>query len=110
VLTGAGLCGATAPADGQQGRCGYGPRLPFLVISPWAKRNFVDHTLTDQSSITRLIEDTFELGQIDSGSSDAYAGTVLNMFNFGRHNDDHERVLILNDQTGEPVKDHGKEG
>jgi hypothetical protein len=25
-------------------------RLPLLVISPWAKINFVDGTLTDQSS------------------------------------------------------------
>jgi phospholipase C len=107
VLTGDGLCGATTPGDGQQGRCGYGPRLPFLLVSPWAKRNFVDHTLTDQSSITRFIEDNFGLGQIGDGSSDAYAGTVLNMFDFTRHEDDRDRVLILNDQTGQPVKNHG---
>ena len=37
-----------------QGRCGYGPRLPLLVISPWARQNFVDHTITDQSSIIRF--------------------------------------------------------
>ena len=30
------------------GRCGYGPRLPLLVVSPWARRNFVDHSVTDQ--------------------------------------------------------------
>ena len=28
-------------------RCGYGPRLPLLMISPYARLNFVDHTLTD---------------------------------------------------------------
>jgi phospholipase C len=107
VLTGTGFCGGTAPGDGQQGRCGYGPRLPFLVISPWAKRNFVDHTLTDQSSITRFIEDNFALGQIGGGSSDAYAGSVLNMFDFSRHEDDHSRILILSDRTGQPLKNHG---
>ena len=34
-----GLCGP-APADAPPGagRCGYGPRLPFIVISPWAKQ------------------------------------------------------------------------
>ena len=49
TLTGAGQCGATAarvPASGagqpQQARCGLGPRLPLLVISPFARRNFVD--------------------------------------------------------------------
>jgi len=66
-----------------QGRCGHGPRLPLLVISPWAKANFVDNTLTDQSSITRFIEDVF-LGstRIGGGSYDASAGTLMNSFNF----------------------------
>jgi phospholipase C len=39
-----------------EGRCGYGPRLPLMVISPWARQNFVDSTLTDQSSVLRFIE------------------------------------------------------
>ena len=46
-----GFCGTGANAlpgvNGvahAQGRCGYGPRMPMLVISPWAKPNFVDHT------------------------------------------------------------------
>ena len=42
-----------------QGRCGYGPRLPLLVISPWARHNYVDHKLTDQTSILRFIEDNW---------------------------------------------------
>ena len=39
-LDGAGLCGnttTTPPLAGRTGRCGYGPRLPLLVISPWAQ-------------------------------------------------------------------------
>ena len=103
TLTGSGMCGTAPPADGQQGRCGYGPRLPFLVISPFAKHNFVDHTLTDQSSIIRFIEDNFGLGQIGGGSSDAYAGSALNMFDFSQQNGKHN-VLLLDDQTGEPSK------
>jgi phospholipase C len=84
TLSGAGLCCANVPADGQQGRCGYGPRLPFILISPFARQNFVDHTLTDQSSIIRFIEDNFALGRIGGGSSDAFAGSVLNMFDFSK--------------------------
>jgi phospholipase C len=49
-----GLCGATVTGTIQD-RCGYGPRLPFLVISPYSKQNYVDSTLTDQSSILRFI-------------------------------------------------------
>ena len=65
------------------GRCGYGPRLPLLVISPWAKSNYVDSTVTDQSSISRFIEDIFLNSQrLPAGSSDASAGTLMNMFNF----------------------------
>jgi phospholipase C len=86
-----------------QGRCGYGPRLPLLVISPWAKINFVDGTLTDQSSILRFIEDNWNLGRIGGGSYDVLAGSLLNMFDFN-----HElflRKLILEPSTGEPVND-----
>jgi len=49
-LTGAGACGEGKDSP-HQGRCGYGPRLPLLVISPYSKVNYVDHAITDQSSI-----------------------------------------------------------
>jgi len=80
-LTGPGLCGSGTNAL-NQGRCGYGPRQPLLVISPYAKANYVDHTTTDQSSILRFIEDNWNLGRLGNGSTDAFAGTLNNMFNF----------------------------
>ncbi len=83
-LTGVGQCGTgTTYLGGQQGRCGYGPRLPLLVISPFARTNFVDHTLTDQSSVLRFIEDNWNLGKI-AGSFDAKAGSLNPMFDFTR--------------------------
>src|SRR5262249_51965226 len=106
TLSGAGLCGGNVPGDGQQGRCGYGPRLPFMVISPFAKRNFVDHTLTDQSSIIRFIEDNFGLGLIGGGSSGAYAGSVLKVFDF-RKKGGRNTALILADQRGGRPHPHG---
>src|ERR1700728_1459768 len=96
MLTGTGQCGAGADsalpgpsgAAHAQGRCGYGPRLPMMMISPWARHNFADHTLTDQSSIIRFVEDNWLGGKrIGSGSFDAIAGAVTNMFDFS-HNDD----------------------
>ena len=55
-----------------QGRCGYGPRQPFLVISPWAKKNYIDTTVTDQASVVRFIEDVFLSSQrIGGGSADS---------------------------------------
>jgi len=80
-LNGPGACGAATGAT-YQGRCGYGPRLPLLVISPYAKVNYVDHTVTDQSSILRFIEDNWSLGRIGDNSTDAIAGPLNGMFNF----------------------------
>jgi phospholipase C len=83
-----------------QGRCGYGPRQPLLVISPYAKPNFVDHTLTDQSSILRFIEDNWLNGQrIGQGSFDAIAGTINGMFDF---NQKPNAKLILDPNLGMP--------
>jgi phospholipase C len=75
-----GVTSGTLPV---QGLCGFGPRLPLLVISPWAKANYIDSTVTDQSSVTRFIEDVFlNSTRIGGGSYDAEAGTLNNMFNF----------------------------
>ncbi len=40
---------------------GYGPRVPTIVISPWARPGFVDHTPFDFGSILRYVEDRFSL-------------------------------------------------
>ena len=81
-----------------QGRCGYGPRIPLLVVAPYARHNFVDHTMTDQSSIVRFIEDNWLGGQRIPGSFDAIAGPLNNMFDFNQSANDR---VILDPQTGE---------
>ena len=74
--------------------------MPFVLISPYAKNNFVDNTLTDQSSVVRFIEDNWQLPQIGNGSFDEVAGSVQNMFDFK-----HPRrgKLLLNPSTGQVV-------
>jgi phospholipase C len=111
ALTGPGMCGTGTPIAGQQGRCGYGPRLPLLVISPWARSNSVDHTLTDQSSIIRFIEDNWGLPRIP-GSADTIAGSLDELFDFPTcqgHGRPHKHApnaapFILDPTTGQPVK------
>jgi phospholipase C len=112
ALNGTGICiSATAAAnalpgwDGKpnaQGRCGYGPRLPMMVISPWAKKNYIDHTVTDQTSVLRFIEDTFLAGQrIGGGSFDNIAGSLNNMFDFSNGAaPPNATPVILNTTTG----------
>jgi phospholipase C len=80
-LTGDKHCG-DAVAGITPGRCGYGPRLPLLVISTYARRNFVDHTLTDQTSIDRFIEDNWGLPRLGDGAMDHWAGSLVAMFEF----------------------------
>jgi phospholipase C len=98
-LTGAGSCGNGAGSV-YQGRCGYGPRLPLLVISPYAKVNYVDHAVTDQSSILRFIEDNWSLGRIGDNSFDAVAGSLNGMFNFQAAS---APGLILDPSSGNPA-------
>ncbi len=104
ALNADGQCGT--PASGAyQDRCGYGPRLPLLVLSPYAKSNYVDHAITDQSSILKFVEDNWNLGQIGDQSFDAKAGSINGMFNFSAKPD--TTPLLLDPKTGEPISSHG---
>jgi phospholipase C len=100
LLGSSGLCG-TSQAGAYLDRCGYGPRLPFLVISPYAKGNFVAHTVADQTSILRFIEDNWQLGRIGDQSFDAMSGSILNLFDFPAYGRPSDRTLILDPDTGE---------
>ena len=106
------ICGHGTPlADNTdtpiQGRCGYGMRQPLLVISPYAKSNFVDSTLTDQSSVIRFIEDNWNTGRIGGGSFDAIAGSLRNMFDFDDRVNPEGRELLLDPSTGQAQPEHG---
>ncbi|MBZ5694052.1 MAG: alkaline phosphatase family protein [Acidobacteriia bacterium] len=106
-LLGPGNCGTPKPIDAQgdiqNGKCGFGPRLPLLVVSPYARANYVDHRVTDFSSVVRFIEDNWNLGRIGNGSTDATAGKLDGLFNF---DDSDGRALILDPSTGQIVQQH----
>ena len=118
-LNGDGLCNSTtsqqghtppttalpgvAPAGPVLGRCGYGTRVPLMVVSPFAKKNYIDHTLTDQSSVLRFIEDNWlAKARIQPGASfDTIAGPIDGMFSFPAAAAAVEaRTLYLDPQTG----------
>jgi phospholipase C len=103
TLSGPGKCGSGATAPTQNDRCGVGPRQPLLVISPWARQNFVDNTFTDQASIPRFIEDNWNLGRIGNESADSAAGNLDNAFDFNQKFG-HAPAVILDDNTGEVTK------
>jgi phospholipase C len=119
ALNGPGVCKVglqqgrpvvTTPLNGAfglpaQGRCGYGTRIPVIAVSPFAKVNYVDHTLMDQSSVLRFIEDNWLFGERiqPGGSFDTIAGPLNNMFDFDRRQQGEARKLFLDPATGAVV-------
>ncbi len=80
---------------------GDGPRVPLLVVSPYARSGFVDHTYTDHVSVLKFIEANWRLGPLTGFSEDnlpnpapgVYVpknrpaiGNLMTAFNFGRLN------------------------
>ena len=59
---------------------GLGFRVPTLVISPWAKHNYIDHTQYEFSSMLSLAEHTFNLPSL--GVRDVTANDMMNSFDF----------------------------
>jgi phospholipase C len=118
-INGPGLCGIQGAAgtsapigvNGQavNGRCGPGMRQPFVVISPWTKKNFIDHTFTTQASIPQFIEDNWLKGvRLGSGSYDAQTGSIMNMFNFDQIvAEGNARKVILDPNMGTVVSSSG---
>jgi phospholipase C len=65
------------------GRCGPGTRVPLVVISPYARSNYVDHTLITQASVVKFIEDNWLGGtRLGGGSHDATTGSLNALFDF----------------------------
>lgn len=78
---------------------GDGPRVPMIVVSPYARRGAVDHTYDDHVSILKFIETNWRLHPLTSYSEDnlpnpapqAYVpgnrpaiGNLITLFDFGR--------------------------
>lgn len=69
----------------------FGFRVPFLVVSPFAKPHYVSHTISDHTSLLAFIEERF-LSDAASGTGsgsrlhltarDQYASALLDLFDF----------------------------
>jgi phospholipase C len=102
----AAICTSVAVTVGSTNdRCGYSQRLPFVVISPYTRENYVSGNETNTASVVKFIEDNWLRGQripnsfdATSGSLDARGG-VLD-FNVKPH----DKPLILDPATGAVVK------
>ncbi|CAG7655801.1 alkaline phosphatase family protein [Actinacidiphila bryophytorum] len=100
-----------ASAGGYADRCGPGTRQPLLVISPYSKVNSVDHTRTEQTSITKFIEDNWNTGRIGDAAFDSRANSLYGAFDFKHPNN--KQVLLNADgsvKSVKPISTHGNGG
>ena len=91
-VNGPGQCGTGVATQVQpngvkgkpvNGRCGPGTRVPFIVISPFAKANYISAKRITQSSVVRFIEDNWLNGKrLGGGSLDASSGLITDMLDF----------------------------
>jgi acid phosphatase/phospholipase C len=113
-VNGPGLCGLgpqKQPAPNGlggkpvNGRCGPGTRIPFIVVSPYARTNHVSHTYMSQASVVRFIEDNWLRGQrIGGGSFDATSGSIMDLFDFDQdHSHDFRTDALFLDPTAGTV-------
>jgi phospholipase C len=100
------FCSSVAVTVGANNdRCGYGQRLPMLVISPYTRDNYVSNNLTDTTSVVKFIEQNWLHGETIPGSFDKVSGSLdapggLLDFNTSPH----FNPVILNPATGAVVK------
>ena len=87
---------------------GDGTRIPFIAVSPYAKKGYVDHTYYDHASLSKFIEANWNLPAISGRSRDNLPnpvaprhdpyrpvngpaiGDLMNLFSF-RHGHDHDQ-------------------
>ena len=86
-------------------RCGFSQRLPFVVISPYTRENYVSDNEIDTASVVKFIEQNWLHGETIPGSYDSVSGSldarggVLDFDTFP-----HFQPVILNPTTGAVVK------
>ncbi len=103
ALNGTAVCGSGTQQNGVNGlpvngRCGPGVRTPFMVISKYAKKNYVSHTAISQASIAKFVEDNWLGGaRLGGGSFDDSTGSIMDMFDFTAGKAPN---LILDPKTG----------
>jgi phospholipase C len=88
----------------EQDRCGYGVRLPFLVISPYTRENYVSSKLLNTASVVKFIEDNWLGGKSIADSFDAVSGSIAGrggLLDFNVR--PHFTPVILNPTTGAVV-------
>ena len=83
---------------------GPGPRSPLLIISPWAKRGYIDSTEYEFSSVLKFIETVYDLDCMTA--RDCQAHNMFDAFDFESEIPPKDRRLFLEERNcvGLPAK------
>ena len=105
ATTDTAICTSTPVTVGDTNdRCGYGQRLPMVVISPYSRSNYVSNNQTDTTSVVKFIEQNWLHGETIPGSFDKISGSIDapgGLLDFNQKPND--TPLILNPTTGAVV-------
>ena len=100
------LCTEVAVTVGTNNdRCGFSQRLPFVVISPYTRENYVSSNETDTASVVTFIENNWLHGERIPGSFDSVSGNLYakgGLLDFNVR--PHFQPVILNPTTGAVVR------
>jgi phospholipase C len=80
---------------------GLGPRVPLLIISPWAKNGYIDSTTYEFSSVLKFIETLHGLEPLTE--RDRRANDMMNAFDFDQEPNPRGRKLILEQRECPPL-------
>jgi phospholipase C len=89
-------------APPQIDKFGLGIRVPFMVISPYAKKGFIDHGHGEFSDVLRFMEDNWGLPQLTK--RDREAGNLSQDFDFDRPPRPADPRPLRTDCKGNPFK------
>jgi len=104
---------SSSSLNGEQGRCGFGPRVPMMLVSSYAKANAVDHNLSDQASIINFVEYNWGLHGLPGSADQILAGRnraagspfdLAGLFSFSSRRDSAGNApFLLDPSTGQPT-------
>jgi phospholipase C len=68
----------------QLDKLGLGPRVPLLVISPYAKQGYISHQLSEFASFDKFIETNWNLPNLGQRDADNATSDLMDYFNFAQ--------------------------
>ena len=84
--------------------CGHGFRVPLIMLSPYAKQGYIDHSTGEFDSMLKFIEDNWGLAPLTS--RDANAPSLADAFDFSQAPTEARPAAVTDRLRGPEMDDH----